>query len=111
EAGASQRAVATEFGAGGVKLITGHILRTGEVVYWSPAKAWAKHINEAATFEDDAADAAIAEAKKQSTIVTNVYLVGVNPDGTPVAREALRETIRASGPTVRRDLGKQAERV
>jgi hypothetical protein len=92
-----------------MKLITAHELLTGEVVYWTEAGAWSKHIKDAAAFPDEPADAAIATAKKQSTIVTNVYLVEADAPGQPSSRVRLRETIRAQGPTVRRDLGKQAE--
>ena len=93
-----------------MKLITGHDLRTGEVRYWTGERTWAAHLDQAARFDDEAADAEAVQAKAQPTIATNIYLVAIDLNGKPVAREYLRESIRASGPTVRRDLGKQAER-
>jgi hypothetical protein len=91
-----------------VKLVTAHDLRTGEVVYWSGA-GWSPRLAEAAPFPDEAADEALGIAKAQPTIVTNAYLVEADEAGQPSQRVRLRETIRAQGPTVRIDLGKQAE--
>jgi hypothetical protein len=93
-----------------VKLITAHELRTGAVVYWTRERNWAPRLTDAEAFEDDIAETELVTAKSQPTLVTSVYLVAIGLDGAPVAREYLRETIRANGPTVRRDLGKQAER-
>lgn len=92
-----------------MKIVTAHDLPTGEVVYWTPAGSWAKRIEDAAPIDDEAADAELARAKAQATIVTNAYLVSIESPGKPAAREYLREIIRARGPTVRVDLGKQAE--
>ncbi|MEJ0061183.1 MAG: DUF2849 domain-containing protein [Terricaulis sp.] len=92
-----------------MKIVTAHILQTGEVVYWAANGAWAKRIEDAAPISDELADDALAIARSQPTIVTNAYLVGVEAPGRPSPREFLRETIRANGPSVRRDLGKQAE--
>jgi hypothetical protein len=92
-----------------MKIVTAHDLQTGEVVYWTPAGGWTKRIEEAAPISDELADDALAIARSQPTIVTNAYLVGIEAPGRPAAREFLRETIRAQGPSVRRDLGKQAE--
>ncbi|HVZ99019.1 MAG TPA: DUF2849 domain-containing protein [Caulobacterales bacterium] len=91
-----------------MKLITGNDLATGEVVYFT-AKGWSKRLADAQAFEDDAAEAALAQAKSQPTLVTGIYLVEADGPGQPSARVRLRETIRGAGPTVRRDLGKQAE--
>lgn len=93
-----------------MKLVTAHDLRTGAVVYWTKARAWAAHLDHAARLEDEAAESELVTAKSQPTIATNAYLVAIDLEGKPIAREYLRESIRAEGPTVRRDLGKQAER-
>jgi hypothetical protein len=92
-----------------VKLITGHDLRTGLVLYRTQSGSWSETIADAAIFEDDASEAALAEAKSEPTRVTNVYLVEADGPGRPSHRVAMRENIRARGPTVRLDLGKQAE--
>lgn len=89
-----------------MKLITAHDLITGEVVYLAEGGAWRPDLKSAAAFADD--DAAIKMKAADPTRVTNVYLISAEGPGAPAARERLRELIRASGPTVRRDLGKQA---
>ena len=92
-----------------MKLITAHDLLTGEVVYRTEANDWNVAIEAAAIYDDDAAPDALARAKKEATTVVNAYLVEADGPATPSARVRLRETIRAQGPTVRMDLGKQAE--
>lgn len=92
-----------------MKIITAHDLLTGEVIYWTHAASWARRPEQAARIPDDAAEVELARARTQSTIAVNAYLVAIDLEGRPVAREYLREQIRALGPTVRRDLGKQAE--
>lgn len=93
-----------------MKIVTAHDLRTGEVVYWTDARTWAPRIEAAAPLPDEAAEGELAVARAQSTIAANAYLVAIDLAGRPAKREYLRESIRANGPTVRRDLGKQAER-
>jgi Protein of unknown function (DUF2849) len=92
-----------------MKIITAHDLRSGEVLYRAKGGAWAAHIAEALAIDDEHADAELASARAEATIVTNAYLVAIDGPGRPAKREYLRESIRASGPTVRADLGKQAE--
>jgi hypothetical protein len=93
-----------------VKIVTGHDLRTGEVVYMTADGGWVKHIADGAAFEEDASIEALARGKSQPTLITNVYLVEADAPGEPAKRVKIREDIRARGPTVRLDLGKQAER-
>lgn len=93
-----------------MKIVTAHDLKTGAVVYMTADGGWVSHIADGAAWADEEGDAALAKAKAQPTIVTNVYLVEADGPGTPSARVKLREDIRARGPTVRLDLGKQAER-
>ena len=47
-----------------------------------------------------AAETALAEALTQEIIVTDPYFMEVSADGKIAGRETLRESIRASGPTV-----------
>jgi hypothetical protein len=91
-----------------VKFITAHELRSGEVVYRTDAGGWSVRIADAALYDDEPAEAALEAARREATVVTNAYLVEAEGPATPAARVALRETIRAKGPTVRLDLGKQA---
>ncbi|MGE3143712.1 MAG: DUF2849 domain-containing protein [Hyphomonadaceae bacterium] len=94
-----------------MKALTAWTLRDGVVVYWTKAGNWSSAITDALLMEDDdLAAQALAAAKKQETAVIGAYLIAMEGQGTPAAREAMRENIRARGPSVRADLGKQAER-
>ena len=55
--------------------------------------------------------AALARAKQDeaSNIVVDPYAIAVEERNGHLAPKALREAIRAAGPTIRRDLGKQAQ--
>ncbi len=91
-----------------MKAITGNELKSGRVVYLSAAGVWTEHLKDAAVFADDAADVALEAAQARVLDIADVYLIDVAEDAAPAGRAALKETIRAAGPTVREDLGKQA---
>ncbi|MGF1463755.1 MAG: DUF2849 domain-containing protein [Maricaulaceae bacterium] len=89
--------------------LTGWDLRTGEGVYRTPTGGWSVWFDEAALFDKAAADALAADIGRTETeIVVNAYPIAVEA-GRPAGRARLREAIRAAGPTVRLDLGKQAD--
>lgn len=90
-----------------MKMLTASDLRVGEVVYWTGA-AWSRAIGDGLLMEDDAAEAALAAAKKSDTQVVGAYLVVMEKQGTPSHREAMRENIRARGPSTEPHVGKQA---
>lgn len=94
------------------KAITANRLRDGTVVFLGPDAGWVEALDDAALFEDAAAaEAALAAAKAQAErdrFGVDVYAFDVElVDGRrrPVKT---RERIRALGPSVRTDLGKQA---
>lgn len=91
-----------------MKAVTANLLADGAVVWLARDGSLADRFEAAALFADDEAAAALAAVAAQGTIVANAYLIDAGAAG-PVGREALREAIRRDGPTVRRDLGKQAE--
>lgn len=91
-----------------MKALTASDLRSGDVVYWTKEAAWSRSIKDAVLMDDEAAAAALAGAKKQETVVVGAYLIGMEGPGVPAAREAMRENIRARGPTTHPYLGKQA---
>lgn len=87
-------------------MLTANRLRDGEVVYWRKGE-WVEAYADGEIFPDAAsADAALAAAQDfvKRNIVVATYLFDVREDGTPVKE---REIIRAAGPSVRRDTGKQ----
>jgi hypothetical protein len=91
------------------QVITGNRLSDGVVVYLDAAGGWSEWIAEARVAEDDAAAAEIlrnAEHPAQAVRVIAPYLIDVIIEDGRLRAESKRETIRATGPTVRRDLGK-----
>ena len=92
-----------------MKAVTANRLDDGAVVYLAGDGAWTSDLSAAARFEDDGAKSALEEAQARVKEIADAYLIEVDDKGAPAGRETLRETIRKSGPTVRLDLGYQAE--
>jgi hypothetical protein len=93
------------------QILTANRLVLGEVVYWSEAKGWVPRLVDASTLADEAAAKAAqergAESVRQREVV-NPYLLEIRMDGGDMVPVKEREKIRARGPSVRPDLGKQA---
>jgi Protein of unknown function (DUF2849) len=92
-------------------VITANRLADGVVVFQTEDAGWSEDFNRAAVRPDEAATAAaLARAKEDEAenLVVEPYAVPVDQRNGHVAPKALREAIRAAGPTIRRDLGKQA---
>lgn len=92
-----------------MKAVTANRLTDGVAVYLDANGAWTADLAQAASFEDGApAKAALAIAEDQESLIVGPYLMDIDA-AAPSGRARLREAIRAAGPTVRMDLGKQAE--
>jgi hypothetical protein len=92
-------------------VITANRLTDGVVVFQTTDESWSEDFNRAAVLPDPEATAsALARAKQDeaNNIVVEPYAVAVEERNGHFAPKALREAIRATGPTIRRDLGKQA---
>ena len=92
-------------------VITASRLSDGVVVFQT-VDGWSEDFNRAAVQPDAAATkAALArgDADMGANRVVDVYAFAVETRNGHVAPKALREAIRAAGPTVRRDTGKQAQ--
>jgi hypothetical protein len=92
------------------QMLTANRLVDGDVLYWKEGN-WVLSLREADVFaEPKAADDALAAAQKYVTdnVVVNPYLFDVKTDAKGIHPVKEREIIRAAGPTVRFDLGKQA---
>ena len=86
-------------------------LLSGAIVYRT-ADGWSPKVNEARVAEDDAeAEALMAEGKaaEADNAVVAAELIPVTAEAGAVTPNRLREVIRAQGPTVRPDLGYQAD--
>jgi sulfite reductase (NADPH) hemoprotein beta-component len=92
-------------------VITANRLTDGVVVFQTAESAWSEDFNRAAMRADAQATAealALARKDEASNLVVDAYAVAVEERNGHFAPKALREAIRAAGPTNRRDLGKQA---
>jgi Protein of unknown function (DUF2849) len=96
------------------QVVTANRLADGIVVFLGDGQRWVEAL-EAAHLHADATIAAeaLAAAKHDEArdIVVEPYLVDVVDRNGVRAAKHLREAIRAAGPTIRRDLGKQALRL
>ena len=94
------------------EIVTANRLSDGIVVFLDARLAWVEAFASAAAFNDAAATGAAMAAAKESEArneVVEPYGVELIERNGHFAPKALREAIRANGPTNRRDLGKQAE--
>lgn len=91
-----------------MKSITANRLADGAVVYWTDDASWSPRLAEAARFAREEADAALEKARRDIRHVAEPYLIDRAEDGGLAGRDALRETLRMRGPSVRPDLGYQA---
>jgi hypothetical protein len=95
------------------QMLTANRLVDGDVLYWRRGD-WVLSLGEADVFADAKdADAALAAAQKYVTgnVVVSPYLFDVKTDASGIHPVKEREIIRAAGPTVRADLGKQAGQI
>lgn len=95
-----------------LKALKANRLSDGEAVWLTPAGDWSVRVAAARTEQTEGGIAALeaegVAATKACTVV-DAELIDVEfRDGVPVPTK-LKERIRALGPTVRLDLGKQAE--
>ena len=92
--------------------VTANRLADGIVVYLTADGGWSVSLQDAAVAEGkEAAEALLARAEPTVTgnMVVEPYLFEVAREASGIRAASVRETIRQAGPTVRLDLGKQAE--
>lgn len=94
------------------QVITANRLRDGIAVFMTRAGQWSEKIDDATlALEPQAAAALEARAKEdeKATLVTGSYLIDAERREGRVRAAHIRERMRTLGPTVRLDLGKQAD--
>ena len=94
------------------KVVTANRLGDGLVVYLDTAGGWSEYIEAARVAQSEEQSAEIltlAEAPAQATLVVGPYLMDVSLENGEPRAVSNREIIRAKGPTVHPDFGKQAE--
>jgi hypothetical protein len=97
--------------AGMPDVITANRLTDGVVVFQMIDQGWSEDFNRAAVLSDSQATVEALKRAKQdeaNNLVVDPYAIAVEERNGHLAPKALREAIRATGPTIRRDLGKQA---
>ena len=92
-----------------LQALTANRLSDGIVVFWSGGQ-WIERFPDAELFQGAApAETALTEAKALPTVLVDPYLIDIRlDDGQPVP-VSYRERVRALGPTIHPDMGKQAE--
>jgi len=94
------------------QIVTANRLRDGIAVFLNRSGQWSEKIDEATlALEPQAAAALEARAKddEKATLVTGAYLIDAERRDGFIRAAHIRERMRTLGPTVRLDLGKQAE--
>ena len=94
------------------QIMTANRLRDGEVVFLTRAGIWSEKIDDAALVLEPQAKAALevrAAEDVLKTLVTGQYLFDAERLNGRIRAAHFRERMRAMGPTVRQDLGKQAQ--
>jgi len=93
-----------------MKVLTANRLSDG-IAVWYADGGWAETVGHADIAHDKTAEdrlEAIGAAASANNVVVDVNLVDVTVADGLVEPVRLREKIRAAGPTIRTDLGKQA---
>ena len=89
--------------------LTANDLLTGEPVFRAGA-AWAPRLPDADLYDAlEPAAAALDAARAEVTVVVDPYLIDCVMDGAVAVPVSYRERVRALGPTIHPDMGRQAE--
>ena len=94
------------------KVMSANRLSDGIVVYLDAADGWRERIDDsriAETADDETAMTEIAARAVAARQIVDPYLIDVAEDDGAIRPTKYRELLRALGPSVRTDLGKQAE--
>ena len=92
------------------RIVTANRLGDGAVVYLAPEGRWCVSVAGALVAPHDALEPLLAMAERgvRDRLVVSPYAIGVEQAAGLLRPSHIKEVIRATGPTVRRDLGKQA---
>jgi Protein of unknown function (DUF2849) len=92
-------------------MLTANCLRQGDVLYWK-AGGWVRDFTSGEVLPDPVTAIAALEAAKKFVTdnrVVSPYLFEVREKAGKIRPVKEREIVRAAGPSVRTDLGKQAD--
>lgn len=94
-----------------MKILTANRLSDGEAVWLAADHSWIEQIDGAEVARDEATVEKLERAGKAAFLkneVVDVELVDIEFAGGAIRPVRLRERIRAAGPTIHKELGKQA---
>ena len=94
------------------KVMSANRLADGRVVYLDSRGDWCELIDDSrvsASEQDEAEMTALAAASVEAEHIVDPYLIDIARENGTIRPTRFREYIRAMGPTIRTDLGKQAE--
>lgn len=93
------------------KVMTANLLRDGDVVYLAADGTWSLWLRDAAVAHDESGESELearAKAAEGTQLVVGSYLMAVAESEAGPQPIGTREKIRAKGPTVHPQFGKQA---
>jgi len=93
------------------QVMTANRLRDGDVVFLTRSGVWSEKVDDAVLALEPQALAALearAADDVKANLVTGQYLFDATRVGGKIRADHMRERIRTLGPTIRTDLGKQA---
>ncbi|MSP20859.1 MAG: DUF2849 domain-containing protein [Alphaproteobacteria bacterium] len=112
--GTPKKAAAAEAtGAVELQVLTAYRLTDGVVIYLDAKGGWTEWVEEARvsrTKDDADAMTVLAKAGEAAHQVFETYLIPVSTDGDRTWPVSMREVMRAQGPTIHPQFGKQAMR-
>ncbi len=94
-----------------MKVLTANRLTDGEAVWYAGGHGWIETIKGADVADNAAAQERLEQAGKDSAannLVVDVNIIDVEITDGVIRPVRLRERIRAAGPTIHPDIGKQA---
>lgn len=94
-----------------LQIFNGNDILSGRVVYLTKDGKWSEQIADAVTFEtpeDEARLKQVVDAAFEARKVVDVMPIEVSVENGSLRPLVYRERVRAQGPSVRTDLGKQA---
>ena len=97
-----------------LQILTANRLNDGEVVFLKPDLTWSEFVNDSWVADGDGEAARLLEEGEiwvDESFVVSPYLVEVLDEDGRIKPVHYREQMRTKGPTVRKDLGKQARAV
>ena len=95
-----------------LKVLTANRLNDGVAVWLGADGTWQERLDDAFVARHDAALGGLEDARKIAAFdnkIVDVDIIDVEEHDGHIHPQRLRERIRAAGPSVRTDLGKQVE--